>query len=272
MIKGRLKLDIHQNGKRIGGFDDHNLITMSGKQLIAFLLTGEPGNNIVTKIGIGDNNSLPVVSDTGLSNVYIKPVTGHTLLEPTVIQWHFSIDVDEANGMNISEFGLFSEGEQLFSRKIRSTAIPKDDSITLFGYWTIWLLECKKLTFSVHPEIDFNINDDVAINSVNNVSVLPIITHDISAAGNAERVFASQADIVYSFTSDLPGLNSFTTTVNIVTTITDPVIDSTNELRTFTSIPIIRSENSEPIINVERNFSSSAAIVSGITNPIIYKV
>jgi hypothetical protein len=62
--------------------------------------------------------------------------------------------------MNISEFGLFSEGEQLFSRKIRSSAISKDDSITLFGYWTIWLLECKKLTFSSSAYVDCNMTSD----------------------------------------------------------------------------------------------------------------
>jgi hypothetical protein len=161
MIKGRLKLDIFKNNVKIGGFEDSNLVTLSGKQLIAFLMTGEPGENVITKVGIGDGTSYPVTTDVGLSNIFIKAVAGHTLLEQSVVQWHFTIDDEEANGMNISEFGLFSQDERLFARKIRVPSIPKDDSIRLAGYWTIWLRECKKTTFSSSAYIDFNITDPI---------------------------------------------------------------------------------------------------------------
>ena len=141
-VRGRLKLDVFKNGIKTDSFEDDNLVVLSGKQVLTYLLAGEPGNHRITKVGVGENASSPYFSDTTLTNGFIKNVDGYTLLEPTVAQWNFSIAAGEANGRTIAEYALFSTDEQMFARKTRIPAIPKDNSISFSGDWTIFLVEC----------------------------------------------------------------------------------------------------------------------------------
>ncbi len=157
-LGGRLKINVFKmiDGHKtlIDWFDDHNLITLSGKQLMAYLLAGEPGNNKVSKIAAGEGATNPDSGDTDLTNKYIKSVDSYTYLADNVLQYAISFDTGEANGLTIAEFGLFSEDEQLFSRKVRTPAIPKDSSIIIEGYWTIYVFECKEVEFTVTPTIE----------------------------------------------------------------------------------------------------------------------
>lgn len=194
-LKGRLKLNVfkHVDGNKIliDSFEDDNLIVLSGKQLLTFLLAGESGSHRITKVGVGENPSSPYWSDTGLTNAFIKNVSGYTLLEPTVVQWNFSILPGDANGLTISEFGLFSTGGQLFARKVRLPVIPKDDSVSLDGDWTIWLVECKKMNFASMPTIAWDLTCDPSHTAAK-------IQTNISSTINTERQFTSTSNISYS--------------------------------------------------------------------------
>ncbi|MHC4951936.1 MAG: hypothetical protein ACYTEU_13285 [Planctomycetota bacterium] len=156
-MRGRLRLAVYKiiEGRkiRIDWFSDHNLITLSGKQLITFLLAGEPGNHKITKIAVGEDGTAPSESDTDLTNKFTKLVDSYNFLADNIVQFNLSIDTGEANGLNIAEFGLFSDDEQLFARKIRLPAIPKDSDIIIEGDWTIWIFECKLNDFAVYPNI-----------------------------------------------------------------------------------------------------------------------
>jgi hypothetical protein len=157
-MRGRLRLVVYKlvEGRkiRIDKFNDHNLITLSGKQLITFLLAGEPGNHKITKIAVGENGTAPDESDVGpLLNQFLKPIDSYNFLADNIVQFNIAIDTGEANGLQIAEFGLFSEDEQLFARKIRLPAIPKDSDIIIEGDWTIWIFECKSNDFAVYPNI-----------------------------------------------------------------------------------------------------------------------
>lgn len=158
-MRGQLRISIYRiiDGQKvlIDGFDDHNLITLSGKQLITFLLAGEPGNHKITKIGVGEDGTTPADSDVGLLNAFIKLIDSYNFLADNIVQFNFSIDTGDANGLQIAEFGLFSDDGQLFARKIRLPAIPKDSDIIIEGDWTIWVFECKQNNFTVQPNIAF---------------------------------------------------------------------------------------------------------------------
>lgn len=210
-LNGRLKLNVfkHINGDKIliDEFEDNNLIVLSGKQILTFLLAGEPGNHRITKCGVGENPITPYFDDTGLTNPFIKNVDGYTLLEPTVVQWNFSIAPSEAVGLNIAEYGLFSTDGQIFARKVRVPVIPKDNSISFSGDWTVWLVECKKINFSSYPTISWDVisayGQDVIFNNPSNIQT------DILSNIRTERHFSSTANVQHSVTTDIYRYDQF---------------------------------------------------------------
>lgn len=239
IVNGRLQLDIFQeiDGEKvkIGSIDDANKITLSGKQVMAYLMTGEPGNHKISKFGVGTGASFPDDYDTGLTNAYIRDLVGYRFLEDTVIQWDFAIGPSEANGKDISEFALYSQDEQLFARKVRTPAITKDSSISLAGQWTVWLLECRKTTFSSYVAINF-VTTSPSFGYTNKLSILPVIQTDISSDVNSSRGFAATGSIIFGISSTI--YVDFTSTANIVSVISAD-IDFNNVEHRFTSSPII---------------------------------
>ena len=259
IINGKLQLDIFQDidGKkiRIGGFDDTNKITLSGKQVMAFLMAGEPGNHKIAKFGVGEGSTFPDDYDTGLTNAYIRDLVGYRYLEDTILQWDFVIDNNEANGLNVSEFALYSEDEQLFARKIRTPAIVKDYSISFAGQWTIWLMECRKTTFSSYAVIDFAITDS-SIDYTNAMTVYPVIQTDISSDANVQRGFASTGAVIFGILSSGHEDSNFTSTANIVSVISDPIFNFDNVERRFTSLPNIFFEINDSSIWIRGQFEN----------------
>jgi hypothetical protein len=271
-INGRLQLDIFKtvDGKKIkiGGFDDTNLITLSGKQVMAYLMAGEPGTHKVSKFGIGTGDSFPDDYDVGLTNAFINNTTGYYFLEPTVVQWYFSVPAHEGTGLVVTEFGLFSEAEQLFARKIRTPGITKDSSISFSGAWTIWLAECKRTTFLSYVVFDWNLVSQ--IDSSNVVSIQPLIEHSITSSGNVARILASQADIASDIGSTFNRDQDFVSTANIVSNISDPTFDFTNVERRFSvSVNYFHELNDSLIFNLGE-FSTQVDIESAISDSLIF--
>ena len=272
-VKGQLKLEVYKHdphgGKAlVDEFTGENLVTLSGAQIISYLMAGEPGNHVITKVGIGENDSYPDITDNSLQNGELTALGGYAFLEPTVIQWYFDIGVTVGNGLDVAEFGLYSEDEQLFARKIRTPAIEKDSSVSLRGYWTIWLLECKKTTFSSYVEIDFNISDpatDFEMASSHHA----IIQTDISAGGKAERIFATTADLIIQTNAEIGILRDFVSQADVVHDVSSLRILSTIQTRSFSSSPLIYSDTSVPEFYAEHLFISTADVVHVITDPVI---
>lgn len=157
-LRGRLRIGVFKivEGRkiRVDGFNDDNLIVMSGKQLMTFLLAGEPGNHTITKFGVGENTTEPAEGDVApLLNQFDKDLDSYQFLADNIVQFTLSVDTGEANGLDIAEFGLLSTDGQLFARKLRLPPIPKDSDIIIEGDWTIWVFECKKVDFASYPNI-----------------------------------------------------------------------------------------------------------------------
>jgi hypothetical protein len=276
-INGRLQLDIFKtiDGKKVkvGEIDEANLITLSGKQVMAYLMAGEPGNHKISKFGVGEGDVFPDDYDTGLTNAFIRPTTGYYFLgDGTVVSWEVALEAHEAVGYVITEFGLYSEDEQLFARKIRTPGIISDSSLSLVGAWTIWLMECKKTTFFSYVTFDFNITDPV-FDRTNEVSITPAIEHSITSSGNAERVLAAQADIIADITSSSNTPREFVSTADIESDINDLTIDFTNVERRFSvAVNYFYQMGNTTLIFNWGDFMSQADIESDITDPSIFNL
>ena len=167
ILRGQLNIKVYKiiDGIKtlIDGFEDDNLITISVLQLITYLLVGHPGNNKVTKVGVGDGTTEPARGDTGLSNAFIKSVNSYTFPSENSVKYKFAFNSGDGNGLLVSEFGLFSTDEVIFSRKLRTPAIPKDSDIIIEGDWTVQVFQCKEWLFTSTSEIKFITQSDLTI-------------------------------------------------------------------------------------------------------------
>ncbi len=126
-----------------GYFADYNVIVNNGRAQVARLIGNDTTNRPVTKIGFGVGASAAVATDSALTTPFIKaittavPGTGVTYPVATSTKFSWTLENAEGNGLNITEFGLYSnDGTTLFARKVRS-AIAKTSAIRLVGTWTI---------------------------------------------------------------------------------------------------------------------------------------
>jgi hypothetical protein len=275
-VKGNLQLNVYKHDEdgtkvKIDSFDEENLIVLDGKQIMAYLLAGEPGNHTITKFGVGEGTALPVDDDAGLTNPYIRSLTGYRFLTDTAVQWDVALDVGEAIGKTISEFGLFSADEQLFARKIRrGLAIPKDASISFDGAWTVFLLECQKTTFSSQATIKVIISD-LSGEFANYIASNAGITISTSSKIQSQRELKSTIGMQTVIISGGAASALFNTAPSMTFGITDPRIDFTNVERRFTASANAFTSISDSVkLAIWGNFESAPEVEFNIANSDIY--
>lgn len=133
---GILKVNIFKDGKIIESFQEKNLIVNGGRAAIANLIGGDTAGKSIVSIGFGTDGTLPVLTNTDLTDKFSKPVGFVSYPANETVQFDFTLEVGENNGVTIREFGLFCADGTLFSRKVRA-AIDKTSAIRLEGFWTI---------------------------------------------------------------------------------------------------------------------------------------
>ena len=136
-ITGHLHYVATRRGDIVEGFDDHNLVVDAGRELMALIMTGKQTTSI-TKIGVGTGITPEAVKDTGLTDCVYIPLTARSTDGKTA-RFDFVIGTDQANGLNIHEFGLFAENGTMFSHRVRAKEkdLVKADDLELTGYWEI---------------------------------------------------------------------------------------------------------------------------------------
>lgn len=135
--QGLFVLEIYRRGELIERFEEKNLIVDGSKPTHARLLGGDVTNRSVTKFGVGTSGTTPVGGNTGLTSSYVKTVDGVDYPDTNKVRFQFSLGSGEANGKAIMEFGLFTAGNALYARKVRSSSLNKESDIALAGTWTI---------------------------------------------------------------------------------------------------------------------------------------
>lgn len=135
-ITGKVELIVRcaATGKVLIHDIENNLVVNLGKKATAKLIGGAGVS--VTKIAVGEGTAPPAVTDTGLTNQFIKNISSVSYPADNKVQFSFSFDGTEANGMTITELGLYTSINELFSRKVRNP-IVKTSTVIITGIWTI---------------------------------------------------------------------------------------------------------------------------------------
>lgn len=125
------------SGTVLWTFSEKNMIVNNARTALSMLVSeGADTGKVITKFGVGIGNETATPADTGLTGAYINTITGHTFPEPGTVKFSWRLNYDEANGLNICEFGLFCEDDSLFSRKVREP-IFKGSDLAFEGEWSI---------------------------------------------------------------------------------------------------------------------------------------
>ncbi|HEY0205072.1 MAG TPA: hypothetical protein VGC15_13095 [Acetobacteraceae bacterium] len=137
-VQGRFVLDVYRGGRLVEHVDESNLVVVNAGVILAGLLGGSIAAPGLTQLGVGTSMIPSDYGNTTLTNPYLRPLNAADYPVLGSVRCAFELDAEEANGMSIGEFGLFSAGGLLFARKYRFFApIPKDASTSLRGTWTI---------------------------------------------------------------------------------------------------------------------------------------
>lgn len=134
---GDFRLEVFRRGRLIEVFEEKNLIVANSKQIHARLLGGDVTNRSITQIGFGTNPAAPTSGNTTLTDAYVKNVDNVSYPAAHQVRFAFSLGTAEANGKAISEFGLLTEGNMLYARKVRAAPLNKESDLTFAGTWTI---------------------------------------------------------------------------------------------------------------------------------------
>lgn len=127
---------IDREGKIIRAYSDHNMIVNTAREALARLVSECSPAKCITRFAVGTNDETPTPTDTMITGMYHNAIIGHEFPEPGVVKFRWQLGYDEANGMNIVEYGLLCEDSSLFARKTRE-AIYKANDIAFDGEWTI---------------------------------------------------------------------------------------------------------------------------------------
>lgn len=135
-ISGIFNLQIFENGRLVADESSHNLVVNSGLTAIADLLRGITTGRSIESIGFGTNGDPTLPTTTELTGEFLKPYTSISQPTPGRLEVDWSLELSEANGLDIREFGLLTENGTLIARKNRDL-LQKTSALTLQGKWII---------------------------------------------------------------------------------------------------------------------------------------
>lgn len=136
--RGDFYCRVYQRGQLLQVIDERNLIVNVARRTMARLTGGDVTDRSITQIGFGSSGTEATVEDTALTTPFLKDLESVEYPTDQSVAFNFELATDEANGLEIIEFGLLCANGDLFSRKVRTGPIEKDEDISLSGKWTIY--------------------------------------------------------------------------------------------------------------------------------------
>lgn len=153
-IEGDFSITVrNRSGDIVYTHRDSNLVVTRSKHILSYLLAGDT-TKFITKIALGNNSSTPVPDNTSISGIvttslsmgnrisgtniiaYVKPLEANFFPAFGEVTFHWTLDYEEANGLELCEFGLLSADHNLFARKTRGI-ITKQSDLAMEGSWRI---------------------------------------------------------------------------------------------------------------------------------------
>ena len=136
-LRGIFKMRVlDKAGRVVGVYEDHNMIVNSARTAMTYLVSEGLQAKVIKKFGVGTGTATATPSDSELTNPYVNNIINHSFPDFGVVKFLWRLGYDEANNMNVTEFGLYCADDTLFSRKVRS-AIYKASDIAFEGEWSI---------------------------------------------------------------------------------------------------------------------------------------
>lgn len=140
--RGEFHIDILKKGQLVQAIHDHNLVVNTGRCRLAELAAGK-SEKFITHIGVGSGGEVEDEADTALTDQQLFELTASSV-DGRDAKFEFVIGEDQANGLDIREFGLFCADGTMFSHRVRRneetgkvSVIGKDVDIELRGYWIL---------------------------------------------------------------------------------------------------------------------------------------
>jgi hypothetical protein len=127
---------IYRDG-RVETREDENLIVDTARDQLAQLIAGVTEGRRVASIAFGTDGSVPVITDTEITESFKKEISNVDYPAPGQVRFHWNVAETEMNGKAVLEFGLLCEDGTLFARRVRQTPLNKDFDFSLEGDWTI---------------------------------------------------------------------------------------------------------------------------------------
>ena len=137
-VRGHVHLEVRKSGELIDVDDDHNVVVSGGRAMLAGVLGGRDAGKYITQVGVGTSAAAATESDTDLASKALIAISSATY-DGAKVRFNFTIGSGQANGLTIRELGLFFSNGTMFSRRVRKSAIGKEDDIEIAGYWDIYL-------------------------------------------------------------------------------------------------------------------------------------
>lgn len=129
---------LDQNRNIINTYEDANLIVLTGRTAMRDIITDTSLgiSGCITKIAVGTKNTATAPEDNDLSDKVFGTIVDVEYPDDYSVRFIWELGYGEGNGKLITEYGLFTENEKLFARKVRPV-IEKDSLNSLRGKWTI---------------------------------------------------------------------------------------------------------------------------------------
>lgn len=141
-VTGHVEFIHYRDGKEVARHEQNNLVVTLGRTRLSKLIGGDESAH-VTKFSTGTGTTAPSAADTAMqTGVNITSGQPYKSLDDTnypaagKVRFEMSLGTAEANGNNLTEYGLFTSDDVLFARVVRPP-FSKTSSDTLSIRWTI---------------------------------------------------------------------------------------------------------------------------------------
>lgn len=132
---GTFTMKVYKHGKLVKTIEEKNLVVDGGKfHLVSYLGMGSP--RLISDISFGTNATAPHRLDTAITGAFTKTLAAVSYPVAGKVQFDWTLETYENNGMTIAEYGLMLDNGDLFARRTFAT-IVKNNTIRLTGSWSI---------------------------------------------------------------------------------------------------------------------------------------
>lgn len=136
LMQGDLRARVWRGKQLVDEWWESNLVVTQAQTVVAQLLGGT-AQRAITQFGIGTDGTAPAAGNVGLTGAVLRPIVNVTYPAAGQVRFEWYVPTDAAVGMQIREFGLFTQSGLLVARKTHAGAIAKTADISLEGAWTL---------------------------------------------------------------------------------------------------------------------------------------